>query len=250
MPLEFDVQIATLTEYDADGFIGLQVDGYGPDAGLEPVEMHGFAGFLARPADPVLGADGEPDPANSHAVLHATEGGRGHAWPLGHPGQLAKLPRLPKGSAIFYAPGAAGSWMLFDGTTGTWELSTKGADGATTAPRAGGIRLDVAAGTLTLDMQGGGKVEITASTIALTGAGGEKITMESGKITVDAPIVNLGDAGAQFLALASLVDANFAAIKRMFTTWVPVASDGGAALKAVSAALVFPSVATKKARGT
>lgn len=53
-------------------------------------------------------------------------------------------------------------------------------------------------------------------------------------------------AAAQFVALANLVKANFDAIKNMFTTWVPVPNDGGAALKTLSSSLVLPDVKATK----
>lgn len=41
------------------------------------------------------------------------------------------------------------------------------------------------------------------------------------------------------VAMAEHVNANFQAIKDMFATWVPVANDGGAALKTATETLVF-----------
>lgn len=44
------------------------------------------------------------------------------------------------------------------------------------------------------------------------------------------------------VAMAEEVNANFQAIKDLFTTWAPVASDGGAALKTLATSLTFDPV--------
>jgi hypothetical protein len=87
---------AQLSEYDADGFIGIQTDPQGDDA---------------RPMDP--DADGL-----GCAVLIGKAGARDRwAW-LGHdPRVVDKLPQLAKGSSCQY--GSKGSFVLQDGDTGT-----------------------------------------------------------------------------------------------------------------------------------
>lgn len=52
------------------------------------------------------------------------------------------------------------------------------------------------------------------------------------KLVMNGQTVILGaEAGAQFVALANLVDNRFAALANAFSTWVVVPNDGGAALK-------------------
>jgi len=68
-------------------------------------------------------------------------------------------------------------------------------------------------------------------------------------IVVDDTLIKLGsDAASAFVALADLVDSNFTAIKDMFTNWVVVPNDGGAALKTLSNSLTLPTVAATKAK--
>ncbi len=55
-------------------------------------------------------------------------------------------------------------------------------------------------------------------------------------------------AGTDFVALAALVDANFQAIKDVFTNWITVPQDGGAALKALTGSLLFQSVKASKVK--
>lgn len=60
--------------------------------------------------------------------------------------------------------------------------------------------------------------------------------------------IELGAAASDFVALAAKVDANFKALKDMFTAWTPVATDGGAALKTLTGSLVLGAVAATKVK--
>lgn len=63
------------------------------------------------------------------------------------------------------------------------------------------------------------------------------------------PMIKLGTEDAEdFAALSSKVDANFDAIKSMFTVWAPIANDGGQALKTLSADLEFEPVACERVK--
>lgn len=59
-------------------------------------------------------------------------------------------------------------------------------------------------------------------------------------------VLRIGGGEADFVALSAKVDANFKAIKDMFTTWVVAPSDGGAALKTLTASLSFEAVAAEQ----
>lgn len=65
-------------------------------------------------------------------------------------------------------------------------------------------------------------------------------------LTALGPTVSLAG-GADFVALAAKVDANFLAIKQMFTNWTPVQETG---LKTLSTALQLPSTAAAKVKAT
>lgn len=58
--------------------------------------------------------------------------------------------------------------------------------------------------------------------------------------SVDGSAVSLGQDGAQadFVALAAKVDAQLTALANVFSSWTPVAGDGGAALKTLLATLL------------
>lgn len=69
---------------------------------------------------------------------------------------------------------------------------------------------------------------------ALTGAGTGHLVLgkEGGPaIHIDGATVQLGAAGGQFVALASLVTDQLADLKAAINNWTPVPNDGGAALK-------------------
>jgi hypothetical protein len=78
-----------------------------------------------------------------------------------------------------------------------------------------------------------------ASPIADAPAGEAVLTVGDGTFRVGGP-------SAELVALASKVNANFKALKDMFTTWLPVATDGGAALKTLTGSLSFDDVDATK----
>jgi hypothetical protein len=117
--LNFDIGISLLSEYDENGFLGIQIDAYGEGkAGVQAYESHGVGGFLYRPCDPELDSDGNPVPSTAAQVLYALEGGRGHAWCLNDPKSVARLPRLKKSGSIQF--GNRGySFHVINGETGS-----------------------------------------------------------------------------------------------------------------------------------
>lgn len=118
--MKFDLGVAMLSEYDADGFIGIQVDLYGEQAASAPAfEGHHQYGFLSVPLDPEKDSTAQPT-ANACSVLYGWEGSRGHVWLLGDPRVTTKLPKVVKGGSIQY--GATGSFHVIDGKTGTQVL--------------------------------------------------------------------------------------------------------------------------------
>lgn len=117
--LDFDIGVAMLSEYDSDGFLGVQFDAYGEeDSGVQAAEVHGYGGYLYRPDDPDLDESGEPIEGRACQVLKGQEGGRSHAWVLNDPRAVARLPRLEKGGSIQF--GNRGfSYHLINGKTGS-----------------------------------------------------------------------------------------------------------------------------------
>lgn len=103
---------AQFSEYDADGFLGLQFDPQGDEGGAALLELAHPFGFAARPLDP--DADGL-----GCAVLVGRSGSRdGFAWLSSDPRVVGKIPELKKGGSVQY--GATGTYSVIDGDDGTW----------------------------------------------------------------------------------------------------------------------------------
>lgn len=64
----------------------------------------------------------------------------------------------------------------------------------------------------------------------------------------DGKVFRMGGPDADFVALAAKVDANFDAIKQMFTSWVVAPNDGGLALKTLSESLELEAVGATKVK--
>lgn len=124
-----DIGLVALAAYDANGFIGVQVDGYGEeDAAIPMGEPHFPMGVLAFPLDPVRDTYGQADPARSCASIYFWEGGRLHTIPAGDPRLLRQLPRLAKGSAVLYGgTEAAVSTVIVDAASMKVRLGLHGA---------------------------------------------------------------------------------------------------------------------------
>lgn len=119
----------TMSEYDVDGFLGIQYDAEGEQqSGVPPTETHGLGGLLHRPLDPVVDpVSGEVDPAKSANVLLGWQGGQAHAFALEDPRVVPLLPIARPGETILY--GAAGNFGRFH-QDGSITLMTTDAGGA------------------------------------------------------------------------------------------------------------------------
>ena len=112
--LALDIGLVMLTEYNDNGILGIQVDGYGEDkAGLASYMAQGACGELARCMDPALDANGQPLQGQACEVMYAHEGSRGHAWCLNDPRTLTKLPIMQKGEKLIFAPNLIAQFIRF-----------------------------------------------------------------------------------------------------------------------------------------
>ena len=109
--LRWELSTAILTEYDDDGFIGVQIDPHGTQPGMTYSELHHAFGFMARPVAP-----------NSEGVgcnlLQAWEGDELHCWLAADPRYIAALPELSEGSSVQYS--SRGAFGLLDAEEDTW----------------------------------------------------------------------------------------------------------------------------------
>lgn len=111
----------TFSEYDEDGFLGVQCDVFGEiDSGMPPFESLGTYGFANRPPDP--GDDG------ASTVLYFYKGDQAFAIPFGDPRRTPSLPPLKKGSSIQYCDRP--SFDMHDGEDGTKTIYVEVGDSA------------------------------------------------------------------------------------------------------------------------
>jgi hypothetical protein len=139
--LGFDIGLSVASIYDADGFLGVQVDAYGEQqSGVRDYELHAPFGFLSRPLDPSTDAQAQPVATGACQVLYAMEGGRGHAWLSNDPRVIPLLPKLDKGGSIQYCA-TLGSFAKFSGT-GAYQVQV--ASGQTiTLQTLGGVAVTI-----------------------------------------------------------------------------------------------------------
>lgn len=97
--MRFDLGTVLLSEYDADGFLSVQVDLYGGKASPS-FELHSPYGTSQRPLDPVVDANGTI--VAGCRALFAVEGDRHHAWILGDTRITPILPEIKPGEGILH----------------------------------------------------------------------------------------------------------------------------------------------------
>ena len=96
------------TSVDGDGFIDIQPEYFGapegvsggPGGGPGMVPLHP-SGFISRPRDPDVDADGTPSAGASCVYFYY--GDQGFALPLSDPRLVSVLPSVAKGGALLYA---------------------------------------------------------------------------------------------------------------------------------------------------
>lgn len=149
----WDIQTAITSVYDADGFLGIQVDAYGSEStgtatGAASVPQPGTGGVADyealhpgvayRPMDATLDEAGNVHAGQGCPTLTLTEGGRSFAIPLLDPRTVALLPTVNKGDRILPAdngsfvrvqgsgPGAGriSQWTTDDGTSTGQSVSS------------------------------------------------------------------------------------------------------------------------------
>lgn len=191
-----DIQVATLTEYDADGFPGVSVDAIGDaESGIPPAELHHPLGIIARPRDPDV--DDEGAVTLGATVLRLTDGAADHAIALGDPRATPKLPRLEKGGVALYADTGAAvlPFTLMSGIDGSWQLYIPYGSSPATAMTIAATVTD--AGTESIQIVHGAGMRIT-----MTAGGKNSIVLVNR--TGDA-YVEINDDGVTFNGNAQLV---------------------------------------------
>lgn len=121
---QWDLGVAVLSEYDADGFIGVGLDHYGEKlAGVDPGELHSAYGHLSRPLDPEVDNQGNVPPGRGCNAWYAWEGSQLHVKFGSDPRVIQNLPTLQKGESLDH--GAANNFTRYyaDGSVATMTTS-------------------------------------------------------------------------------------------------------------------------------
>lgn len=93
------------SEYDDDGFLGLQIDPMANDpasAVASTIESHTPYGFFCRP--PETERDGNGTVIMGARAMFTRDGAEQHAWPLEDPRIVALLPAAKPGESGFHGP--------------------------------------------------------------------------------------------------------------------------------------------------
>jgi hypothetical protein len=181
-----DYGTVTFSEWQGEGFLGVQIDPLG-DGGVPAMQTAHSYGFLARPHDP--GADGV-----GCTVERRRYGSEHFCWLGDDPRSVGWLPRLEKGGSAQYggSTGRSLTWREIDGETGSvidYVPVAWGADGVATkahkieagvdgsgAPvvqivHADGMQILLfEGGVVVADATGGGYVEVRGGTVTLNGS--------------------------------------------------------------------------------
>lgn len=210
--LEFDLSVATLTQYD-DGFLGVQIKDYGDEdqAGGVPFELHSPFGFLSRPDDPDSSGLG-------CQVLYSATGNDTHAWLSHDPRYIPLLPQLKKGGSMQYCK--KGAFAQFDGDDGSYTIYIPYANGA----KAMALSIDVVNEAISLVHGDGMALVLANGTATLKNADGSAVLFLDaggvnfgGNITLAGGVVAGSVASAQPVALAPPILAWITAAQAFIT---------------------------------
>jgi len=105
-PTILHLGMCVVSEYDDDGFIGIQVDAFGEnESGMDPFEALHPYGFEGRPLD-------RADSLEGSQAFYWRDGPEGHVMALGDGRGPQNLPQLSLGSSRQY--NSAGAFLLLD----------------------------------------------------------------------------------------------------------------------------------------
>jgi len=97
----------TLSEYDDDGILRVQVDAHGTTPTGRDTEAHHAYGFMGRPRD--------PDEDGIGCVAHKSQfGSDSLSWAADDPRVTPNLPELDKGGSVMYGGNPTLSWVLVE----------------------------------------------------------------------------------------------------------------------------------------
>lgn len=241
--MRWDFGSVQFSEWDADGFLGVQVDPVesGDESGAASLsELHQPYGSFSRPRDP--DADGR-----GCSLLTMQRGSQErYAWLGSDPRTLALIPDGAKGSAYKFALTDSGelSFSEWDGETGTQSHYVPVGDSAHLVQI--GVDSDGAAVLKLQHSEGMAVVMFAGGVIIHNAAGDGYLEVNAAGVTCNGNLklnggLDVGGSGALPLTLQPQLATAISAFNSTIQGAIPVPNDGGAAvltaLKAASAAL-------------
>lgn len=164
-PIQPDLQCAVMSTYDEDGFPSIGIDGDADGVNLQPPEALHPLGVIARPKDPEADPDGKAiDGSGACTVLRLSEGNTDHVIALSDPRCTPALPRIPKGSAMVYAP---------SGSDDPPHVLLRGDDEHL-------IVHVPSTASITLEVEGGPQVVVDNGKVSLGVVGGPPVMLDNG----------------------------------------------------------------------
>lgn len=259
---DFRLHQVSYSEVDANGFIGIQFDAFGEEkSGMPAVEAHHPFGFMSRPADPLVDANGSPQFGCN--VLIGWDGDECHAWVLADPRSRLVLPTLLKGESIQY--GVAGNFVRChaDGRLSLFTTDDGTPNGKTVAlqVKPDGLLFNAPWGKIVFDATGFHVLHSSGAAIDLGAIGGlpaplaalgSYVKLTAAMVQREASIIADGTAGAsepvaKSIALLATLGAMQSAITSLQAT---VAALVGAGTGAGAPAAVLVSAGAVTAAAT
>jgi hypothetical protein len=261
--IDFRRQLAVLTEYDENGFIGVQFDAFG-EKGIAPPELLHQYGFASRPLDPTTSESGET--TFGCEALVGWEGSDAFAFLFGDPRVTPKVPQLKKGGSAQYA--SDGSFASFDPETHTWTLYVPYAfetddEGVTTATKAHVITVGRDGNDkpiVELSSGEGQSITMLGTSLVLSSSGGAAyLEITDGGINAIGPFkaasgADLGGPASMPLTKFAPLSAHFTALQAALAAIVAIPANSGVsgAVAAAAATLATfnsagPTLTTKGA---
>jgi hypothetical protein len=228
--MRFELGSCVMTEFDEDGFLKAQPEGLGLDARVASSYAHHPYGFISRPLDPGVDADGKAIQGQGCTILIGKIGDERHIWFCGDPRPIELLPVIGKGESMMYGPAANfarckadGTVTMFTTTDGTYDGQSVycevAPDGVTALTPWG--KLQLGANGFHVLHASGARMDLgaIAGLPAPLDSLGSYVKLAADIVQIEAAALSLGSASGlpDPLAKATATLAGFSAIATAFT---------------------------------
>jgi hypothetical protein len=170
----------TLSEYDDDGILRVQVDAHGTTPTGRDTEAHHAYGFMGRPRD--------PDEDGTGCVAHKSQfGSDSLSWAADDPRVTPNLPELDKGGSVMYGGNPTLSWVLVE-EDGSLQVYVPYSPNVAGVPqKCFTLRFDTSTEAITLQHSQGQTICMTKEKeIVLAIDDSTHLTLSAGKIVLQA----------------------------------------------------------------